>query len=150
MYEPDQMLGQSIMALRNAEMASAVITSLARAKAGRSSVQSDYDHLQNGIKFLDRVRQGYGWLDHPDVTTNSRDNAFSFGTAASYWKYSGASGPVLDYLNKVQEVIGKLIQGLSVDSDELHEVRLFFNSVFEESLVHIGHMPSPDPLQQLL
>lgn len=125
-----------------ADLADAAILAFARAAAGRPLADADRNALRRVERFLEDAKRGYEWLNHPEVTSESKCHASSFDTAARTWGH-GSPLAFLQDLEKMTDTVRAILDGKPVESTQVDTERKFFRQVLFSAVDDIAeHEPS--------
>jgi hypothetical protein len=111
-----------------ANFADNVVLLLARVQSkGLASIaDGDYDRLGDAIRFLERAKQGYAWLDQPTVSSDSRSFVSSFTATVRSLGPRPSDQAFLSVLDLFLTTLTDLRGGKLPSEDKVKSVREFF------------------------
>ena len=121
-------------AMRLGSLADRVVLILARVQNGGVGQLRPEDRavLEEAVQFLERVKQGFDWLDQPLVSSNNRSFVSSFSAAARSW--GGNQAAFVSELAQLEETLKHLADSNPVSDDaQLVAAREFFGRLASEA-----------------
>jgi len=125
---PESWFEELTKSLSDGFFADEVILALAKAEHSGRIKSSDRDVMEGVVRFLNKVLQGYQWLDNPSVNDETATNASFFQQAVRASLPSGATENFLVRIEQMKKTAGALAKAQRASRTDLAELRSFFGN----------------------
>lgn len=121
--------------LKNGFLVDDIVLALARAEKGEPLGEKERKLLKEAVSLLRAAEIGYGWVENPQVTSETKSSATFFARAVNALPTVEAPEVFLENISDLKATAEQLSTGVSTPAPEkIHSLRAFFYNTGQSEL----------------